>query len=319
MEQNINTAMPATSSSQQGSGNGLKIATAIASIVAICGIGFGVYGMIQSTQKDNQISDLRVQIKNSDGTITTIDTPKIETTTSDGSVITISDMPESVDQDSEVKQIVRTVYEALSTNIKGADIQTDFGVGSMIKIPGTNIYTIANRSYGVNLNMDIEERDFNAILDNASTYAKSALNSNGFVEEKEIMFGKLLYNSSNGISCLVGEANIPFRVSCSKNTWITDEQKEFVLALAKAAGTDYVSADPSRIADSQVSPHQKLTAFGENYAMLFYRTSPSSEWQFFKGTQDLIGCNKYTGDAAKAFAGDTCWDEATRQSSTVQP
>lgn len=73
MEQNMNTAMPAMNTSQQGSNNGFKIATAIASVIAICGIGFGIFGMVQSAQKDNQISDLKIQIKNDDGTVTTIE------------------------------------------------------------------------------------------------------------------------------------------------------------------------------------------------------------------------------------------------------
>ena len=70
---------------------GLKIVTAIACIVAACGVGFGVYGMIKSSQKDNQISDLKIQIRENDGTITTIETPEINTTTGDGTTVTIAD------------------------------------------------------------------------------------------------------------------------------------------------------------------------------------------------------------------------------------
>lgn len=91
MEQNTPAAMPVIDSGKQSNGKGLKIATAIASVVAVCGIGFGVYGMIQSSQKDSQISDLKVQIKEDDGTITTIETPEIETNTSDGTTVTITD------------------------------------------------------------------------------------------------------------------------------------------------------------------------------------------------------------------------------------
>ncbi|MDO5475113.1 MAG: hypothetical protein Q4F61_01870 [Candidatus Saccharibacteria bacterium] len=91
MEQNAAAAMPVMDSGNQKSGNGLKIATAIASIVAVCGIGFGIYGMVQSSQKDSQISDLKVQIKDSNGTVTTIETPEIETTTNDGTTVTITD------------------------------------------------------------------------------------------------------------------------------------------------------------------------------------------------------------------------------------
>ena len=93
MEQNTNTGVPMTPTvdNKQKSVNGLKIATAIACIVAVCGIGFGVYGMMQSSQKDSQISDLKVQIKEDDDTITTIETPEIETTTNNGTTITITD------------------------------------------------------------------------------------------------------------------------------------------------------------------------------------------------------------------------------------
>ncbi len=93
MEQNVDTGAQMTPviDNKQKSGNGLKIATAIACIVAVCGIGFGVYGMIQSSQKDSQISDLKVQIKENDETITTIKTPEIETSANDGTVATIID------------------------------------------------------------------------------------------------------------------------------------------------------------------------------------------------------------------------------------
>lgn len=93
MEQNADAgaSIAPVVDNKQKSGNGLKIATAIACIMAVCGIGFGVYGMMQSSQKDSQISDLKVQIKKDDGTITTIETPEIETTTNNGTTVTITD------------------------------------------------------------------------------------------------------------------------------------------------------------------------------------------------------------------------------------
>lgn len=70
MEENIDTGAPVTQAvdNKQNGKNGLKIATAIACIVAICGVGFGAYGMAQSANKDSQISDLKMQIENSDET-----------------------------------------------------------------------------------------------------------------------------------------------------------------------------------------------------------------------------------------------------------
>ena len=72
-------------------GKGMIIGMVCMAILAVGGIGFGVYGMLQSSQKDNQISDLKVQIKGSDGTITTIETPEIEATKEDGTTVVIND------------------------------------------------------------------------------------------------------------------------------------------------------------------------------------------------------------------------------------
>ncbi|MDO4753323.1 MAG: hypothetical protein Q4A36_03795 [Candidatus Saccharibacteria bacterium] len=100
--ENANTSVPAASTveNKQKSGTGLKIATAIACLVAVCGIGFGVYGMIRSSEKDNQISEkdgqiseLKVQVEDFNGKITTLETEKIETTDENGTTVTIVDSP----------------------------------------------------------------------------------------------------------------------------------------------------------------------------------------------------------------------------------
>lgn len=64
MEQNADTGVQMTPVVEKGqrNGNGLEIATAIACIVAVCGIGFGVFGMMQSSQKDNRIAELNSEI-----------------------------------------------------------------------------------------------------------------------------------------------------------------------------------------------------------------------------------------------------------------
>ena len=68
MDQNAPIPAPVVESNKQSDGKGWKIATTIVSIVAICGIGFGVYGMLQSSDKDNQISNLKAQINNTAST-----------------------------------------------------------------------------------------------------------------------------------------------------------------------------------------------------------------------------------------------------------
>lgn len=92
MEQNADTGVPVAPmvENKQKGRNGLKIATAIACAVAACGIGFGAYGMMQSIQKDSQISDLKIQVESKDGTITKLETDKIEIN-NDTNTITITD------------------------------------------------------------------------------------------------------------------------------------------------------------------------------------------------------------------------------------
>lgn len=109
MEENADAGAPVApvAENKQKSGNGLKIATVIACIVAVCGIGFGVYGMMQSSQKDNQISDLKVQIENRDGAITELETEKIQINNSDNT-ITISDT------DASLPQNIRFINDNLS-------------------------------------------------------------------------------------------------------------------------------------------------------------------------------------------------------------
>lgn len=63
MEQNENMNNPMVENNDKRVGRGLKVAVAVASVATVCGIGFGVYGMIQNSGKDDQISDLKIQLE----------------------------------------------------------------------------------------------------------------------------------------------------------------------------------------------------------------------------------------------------------------
>ena len=60
--------------------NFFKITTIVAAVIAICGIGFGVYSIIQSSQKDTQISDLKSQVSELEKTISDLSQTANETT-----------------------------------------------------------------------------------------------------------------------------------------------------------------------------------------------------------------------------------------------
>ena len=64
MEQNADTGVPVApmAENKQQNGKWLKIVTAIACVVAVCGIGFGIFGIIQNTSSNTEIENLKNQI-----------------------------------------------------------------------------------------------------------------------------------------------------------------------------------------------------------------------------------------------------------------
>ena len=106
------------------------ICVAISAIIAIAGLAFGIYGMTKPAETANT-DNLKVQVKNADGTTTTLETDKIETTKDNGTTITIADTP---------------VQQA---NAKDYVYIGEWGI--KIKIP-SNLdavsYTFNSRSYG---------------------------------------------------------------------------------------------------------------------------------------------------------------------------
>ena len=75
MEDNTNMAAPSTVvDNKPKDSKGLKIATAIACIFGICGIGFGVYGVMQGLEKDNQISNLKAEVNSKSAKIQELET-----------------------------------------------------------------------------------------------------------------------------------------------------------------------------------------------------------------------------------------------------
>lgn len=86
MDQNPQPAIVA----KPASNNGLKIVTIVTSILAICGVGFGIYGMTKGSTTTEKASDFKVEVVDEDGQKSTIESEKI-TVTDDGKTITISD------------------------------------------------------------------------------------------------------------------------------------------------------------------------------------------------------------------------------------
>ena len=98
MEQNLNQGGAVENQIGDGAkkNTGMIVGMVACAILALGGVGFGIYEMTQANQTKDQIADLKVEVKKDDGTTTTIETPEIKTTTEDGTTITIADSPTAV-------------------------------------------------------------------------------------------------------------------------------------------------------------------------------------------------------------------------------
>ncbi len=95
MEQMINTnmndgMMMDAAAGAGKTGKGMMVGMIACAVLAVGGIGFGDYEMTQAHSAKQQISDLKVEIKNTDGSTTTLETDKIEVK-EDTKTVTITD------------------------------------------------------------------------------------------------------------------------------------------------------------------------------------------------------------------------------------
>ena len=89
MEDSNNTTPITTAKKPKG----MAIGMAICSVLALAGVGFGIYGMVSASNKSVNTADMKVQVKSEDGTITTLETEQIETKTEDGKTVTVVETP----------------------------------------------------------------------------------------------------------------------------------------------------------------------------------------------------------------------------------
>ncbi|MDR0955806.1 MAG: hypothetical protein LBM73_01620 [Candidatus Nomurabacteria bacterium] len=116
----------------------------------------------------------------------------------------------------------------------------------------------------------------------------------------------------------------------SQSSTLSDADYEQVVAAYKNSSdyADYASSTNTTIGratlngieNSSIAPYQTTEveisqssssgddAESSGFLGLFYRTSPSAKWQYLAGTQGMILCSAFSGnaDAQKAFAGSEC-------------
>lgn len=316
---NLSQTSPALQSSEeQGSKpkDSSKIITIICAILALAGIGFGVYEMLQASSAKQQIADIKVEIKNDDGTTTTLENGEIEIKDDAKTVIITETIKEN--DATDVKKVATGLINAFRENNINIGGYSVFGDGSSIPIQGTDIITSTNESYGFTTGVYKDQSIEDKIMHEGGAIATSYLTSHGFAHVQDLAYNQgLYYNQEKDIYCTTTGSSYPYSVNCTKSSWLTEDEKKFALELAEAANTTTIYAKKERIVDSSIAPYQRLIGSTAGAALLFYRVSPNDKWQFVAGTQGIISCDKYTEDAKKAFAGTECWDETTNSKATL--
>ena len=313
MEENIETAVTGVNAinapaPKAPKNKGLIAAVIIFAILAVAGIGFGIFMFISTGGFPDDVAVSCSEKFDQDS-------------------ITITDTVGEGANDVEVKEVAVSLRNALNEAFNTSLFNGTFGEFAIVKSPSTEVYTISTDSYGVPAGTangqrlsDIEQD----IMNRGYDVALSHLKTNGFVETafSDPWGEAVIANYDKGIYCTVSEQQIPFYASCAKDTWYDYDavDKDLAVTLAKVSGLDFISgAKSENIKDSQVAPYQIIEAGGGNFAALFYRVSPDSDWQYFRGAQSIIGCEYYdTQDIKNAFAGELC-TELDGTTSTVQP
>lgn len=128
MEQNMNTVTlqsPTVGSNKQANGSGLKIAVSIAAVIAACGIGFGVYGVLDSQQKSQQITNLETEIVSKNQKITELETEISQIGSKD------EEASESIIDESETETATEnnTVVMTIESTLDENETRTVFKIG----------------------------------------------------------------------------------------------------------------------------------------------------------------------------------------------
>ena len=266
---------------------------------------------IDSTNKSTEISTLNNKIS---ALQATINGEPIDPDT--GATI-------SGDHTFEVKSLVSDLY-IIATQTIGKTVSKVYDESyPFVAFSDVDTLVPLEKSYGL-----FSDSDLNDDAAVAETYSavKNELSSKGYSNydrDPESDIYTSFINNETGIICKVN-SGIPFRVSCGHTSWLSESTAKFADELAKAyfdVKAEYINiinTNMYTIKNSTYSPYQNLSIPVSNAEGFFYRISPTAKWQFFAAAQTVLYCNEYTGDVAKAFAGETCWDTVENIESTVK-
>lgn len=301
----------ATPTNKNKKPKGLVFGVVFCAILAIAGVVFGIYELVDSNQKSQQISELKAQVESQGDDASLDDATAIAT--------------KPTQNDSEVKELIDTLQTVIDETVGKASIKTYDNSIVLTKNEGFKTILPIDRSYGVYSPYTEDINVYNRVEDTTVDKLKEL----GFIDNSEIngpvyLVGHAnMINNNTGIICNI-LGSVPFEVSCGHSAWVLDE----TITQANKLSDAYYAVESSypfsinltnyAIKDSLVSPYQTLKVPVSNAMGLFYRMSPDADWKYFTATQAVLDCSEFSSqDLKNAFSGEICYDGV--QNTTVQP
>lgn len=324
---NSPSAVTSESGSKKVKHNKLLPIVIILAVLVVIGIGLVVWMLINNGSKDSEINDLKTQLAS--GVIAEdIVEVKDEST---GETIKFVKVPVSDSKDdAAVRDLIDKLYVALEDKTTTTPTMLRFYGSGLVqyKPEGMKSAIALNKTYG----LTVFASDYSSELKRVSTIIVDELQKNGFKKyDHAPMFMNSYINEQSGIVCVDTGASgngifWDSSVVCGSVNWVDVDDMALENQLAEAFKEkegEYLSflvASSSDIKDSGYERYQTISATTNNARVVFYRVSPDSPWQFFRGMQDVPACSDYnTDDLKRAFVGETCWDMTTDKYDTVKP
>lgn len=298
------------------------IAIIVLVLLMLAGAGFGAYGAVMNAKMKEELA------QKDDNAETEEKTEIVDET---GEMITIT-----TESDGEKEAQVKALLADLTEEIPGwFDIKNSYGTElppSVMKVydtvnglplvyrpEGMKISVPLERYYGLSVGpnswdySDKEQADefVSIIVSDLPDRIRNWLKARGFWQYDE--YGGTFMNDE-GMICGVAASYPGPAISCSWTTWFDAKKAEFSNQVALGSGFpegQTLSLDPDNLSikNSKNAPYQTMTGGILGAVGLWYRVSPEAAWQWFRGTQAVLGCEEYnTDDLKRAYEGEKCME-----------
>lgn len=285
------------------------ILTIIFAILALAGIGFGVYGMCFNKPAEKECVESEAAEK---------DEPGEATSNSDN-------------EEKDVKAVLKEIAKSLADEYGLVSTKTYDEEKPITVMTNPNIITDYGKSYGLNYNNithigreELEE------------YTRNTFIELGFEEEEQLaytaytttFFSPQYINDQSDIVCkfgtIHGQTTIGLEIGCAHKKWQkTGDELNLIRNLAaaykEATGNDAVYMVADDVVKSEYEQYEIIYADLGNAVAFYYRENPDADWKYSFGTQSAMTCSNLSELETQIFKGKiNCYHDGEDRARELQ-